>query len=94
MVWWCQAAIAGEPSATVCWLADKAPYGIHRSAGLRQSCWHIAEATPRMVSLIKRNSCGKALIARKARDILGGNGYFRQIPCHPPHEQPGSGEYL
>ena len=28
-----------------------------------------------MVSLIKRNSCGKALdIARQARDILGGNG--------------------
>jgi glutaryl-CoA dehydrogenase len=27
------------------------------------------------ISLIKRNSCGKALdIARKARDILGGNG--------------------
>uniref|UniRef100_A0A915CNG0 Acyl-CoA dehydrogenase/oxidase C-terminal domain-containing protein n=1 Tax=Ditylenchus dipsaci TaxID=166011 RepID=A0A915CNG0_9BILA len=27
------------------------------------------------VSLIKRNSCGKALeIARKARDMLGGNG--------------------
>ena len=28
-----------------------------------------------MVSLIKRNSCGKALdIARMARDMLGGNG--------------------
>jgi glutaryl-CoA dehydrogenase len=28
-----------------------------------------------MVSLIKRNSCGKALdIARQARDMLGGNG--------------------
>ena len=28
-----------------------------------------------MVSLIKRNSCGKALeIARTARDMLGGNG--------------------
>jgi len=28
-----------------------------------------------MVSLIKRNSCGKALnIAREARDMLGGNG--------------------
>jgi glutaryl-CoA dehydrogenase len=30
---------------------------------------------PEMVSLIKRNNCGKALdIARAARDILGGNG--------------------
>jgi len=32
-------------------------------------------ATPEMVSIIKRNSCGKALeIARKARDMHGGNG--------------------
>ncbi|RCN45339.1 acyl-CoA dehydrogenase, middle domain protein [Ancylostoma caninum] len=31
--------------------------------------------TPEQISLIKRNSCGKSLdIARKARDILGGNG--------------------
>ncbi|XP_067170669.1 glutaryl-CoA dehydrogenase, mitochondrial [Apteryx mantelli] len=32
-------------------------------------------ATPEMVSMLKRNSCGKALdIARQARDMLGGNG--------------------
>jgi len=32
-------------------------------------------ATPEMVSMLKRNSCGKALtIARTARDIHGGNG--------------------
>jgi glutaryl-CoA dehydrogenase len=32
-------------------------------------------ATPEMVSLIKRNSCGKALdMARAARDMHGGNG--------------------
>ncbi len=32
-------------------------------------------ATPEMVSLVKRNSCGKALdIARMARDMHGGNG--------------------
>lgn len=32
-------------------------------------------ATPEMVSLVKRNSCGKALdIARLARDMHGGNG--------------------
>jgi glutaryl-CoA dehydrogenase len=31
--------------------------------------------TPDMISLIKRNNCGKSLtIARNARDILGGNG--------------------
>lgn len=32
-------------------------------------------ATPEMISILKRNSCGKSLdIARNARDILGGNG--------------------
>ena len=32
-------------------------------------------ATPEMISLIKRNSCGKAIeIARTARDMHGGNG--------------------
>jgi glutaryl-CoA dehydrogenase len=32
-------------------------------------------ATPEMTSLLKRNSCGKALeVARAARDMLGGNG--------------------
>jgi glutaryl-CoA dehydrogenase len=31
--------------------------------------------TPEMISLIKRNSCGKSLdIARQCRDVLGGNG--------------------
>ena len=33
------------------------------------------QAVPEMISLIKRNSCGKALdVARMARDMLGGNG--------------------
>ena len=32
-------------------------------------------ASPEMISIVKRNSCGKALeIARKARDMHGGNG--------------------
>jgi len=46
-----------------------------------QSCLRVGRlmdegrATPEMVSLIKRNSCGKSLdIARKARDMHGGNG--------------------
>ncbi|MBI3706091.1 MAG: acyl-CoA dehydrogenase [Proteobacteria bacterium] len=46
-----------------------------------QSCLRVGRlmdegrATPEMVSLIKRNSCGKALdIARVARDMHGGNG--------------------
>ena len=45
------------------------------------ACLHVSrlreqgKATPEMVSLIKRNSTGKALeIARMARDIHGGNG--------------------
>jgi glutaryl-CoA dehydrogenase len=34
-----------------------------------------ARAAPEMISLIKRNNCGKALeIARMARDMHGGNG--------------------
>ena len=34
-----------------------------------------ASAAPEMISLIKRNNCGKALdIARQARDMHGGNG--------------------
>ena len=34
-----------------------------------------ATYTPEMISLVKRNSCSKALeIARNARDVLGGNG--------------------
>merc|ERR1719423_436508 len=44
-------------------------------------CVHVARlkdqkcATPEMVSLLKRNSCGKALdLARSMRDMLGGNG--------------------
>ena len=33
------------------------------------------KSTPEMISLVKRNSCGKALeIARNARDMHGGNG--------------------
>ncbi|GAB5413775.1 MAG: acyl-CoA dehydrogenase [Congregibacter sp.] len=36
---------------------------------------------PELISLIKRNSCGKALdIARTARDMLGGNGISDEYP--------------
>ena len=47
----------------------------------RQGCLQVGRlmeagnAAPDMVSMIKRNSCGKALdISRTARDMLGGNG--------------------
>ena len=37
--------------------------------------------SPELISLIKRNSCGKSLdIARKARDMLGGNGISDEYP--------------
>lgn len=46
-----------------------------------QSCLQLGrlidqkKAVPEMISMLKRNSCGKALdIARQARDMLGGNG--------------------
>ncbi|GMH46633.1 hypothetical protein TrRE_jg13175, partial [Triparma retinervis] len=47
----------------------------------RQACLQVGRlmdtgsAAPEMISLIKRNSCGKSLaIARECRDMLGGNG--------------------
>jgi glutaryl-CoA dehydrogenase len=47
----------------------------------RQACLRVGRlmeegrAKPEMVSLIKRNNCGKALdMVRTARDMLGGNG--------------------
>ncbi len=37
--------------------------------------------SPELISLIKRNNCGKALaIARTARDMLGGNGISDEYP--------------
>lgn len=39
------------------------------------------EIAPELISLIKRNSCGKALdVARAARDMLGGNGISDEYP--------------
>ena len=39
------------------------------------------QIAPELISLIKRNSCGKSLeIARKARDMLGGNGISDEYP--------------
>ncbi|WP_294930133.1 acyl-CoA dehydrogenase [uncultured Paracoccus sp.] len=38
------------------------------------------EAAPEMISMIKRNNCGKALhIARQARDMHGGNGISEEF---------------
>ena len=38
-------------------------------------------AAPEMISLIKRNNCGKALdVARNARDMHGGNGISMEFP--------------
>ena len=38
-------------------------------------------ASPPLISLMKRNNCGKALaIAREARDMLGGNGVSDEYP--------------
>ena len=51
------------------------------------ACLHVSRlrdegrASPEMVSLLKRNSTGKALdIARQARDMLGGNGSSDEVP--------------
>ena len=38
------------------------------------------KAAPEMISLIKRNNCGKALdIARMSRDMHGGNGISEEF---------------
>ena len=39
------------------------------------------QIAPELISLIKRNNCGKSLaIARVARDMLGGNGISDEYP--------------
>ncbi|MEY8205973.1 MAG: acyl-CoA dehydrogenase [Bermanella sp.] len=49
----------------------------HRAAQLMDA----GNACPELISLIKRNSCGKSLaIARSARDMLGGNGISDEYP--------------
>ncbi len=52
-----------------------------------QSCYRAGQLmdagqiAPELISLIKRNSCGKSLnIARVARDMLGGNGISDEYP--------------
>ncbi|MEH6584665.1 MAG: acyl-CoA dehydrogenase [Halioglobus sp.] len=52
-----------------------------------QSCFRAGELmdagqiAPELISMIKRNSCGKSLdIARVARDMLGGNGISDEYP--------------
>jgi len=51
--------------------------GCHRAGELMDA----GQIAPELISLIKRNSCGKALhIARQARDMLGGNGISDEYP--------------
>ncbi len=51
--------------------------GCHRAGQLMDA----GQIAPELISLIKRNSCGKALhIARQARDMLGGNGISDEYP--------------
>ena len=50
---------------------DHGSLGVFRVGRLLEQ----GRASPEMISLVKRNSCGKALeIARACRDMLGGNG--------------------
>lgn len=44
-------------------------------------CLDAGQGAPEMISLVKRNNCGKALeIARTARDMHGGNGISAEFP--------------
>ena len=51
--------------------------GCHRAGTLMDS----GQISPELISLIKRNSCGKSLhIARQARDMMGANGISDEYP--------------
>lgn len=46
-------------------------HAVHRVSQLKDD----GLLAPEMISIVKRNNCGKALdIARQARDMMGGNG--------------------
>ena len=46
-------------------------HAVHRVSQLKDA----EKLAPEMISVVKRNNCGKALeIARNARDMFGGNG--------------------
>lgn len=46
-------------------------HAVHRVSQLKDANL----LAPEMISIVKRNNCGKALdIARQARDMMGGNG--------------------
>jgi glutaryl-CoA dehydrogenase len=46
-------------------------HAVHRVSQLKDA----GQLAPEMISIVKRNNCGKALaISRDARDMLGGNG--------------------
>lgn len=46
-------------------------HSVHRLARLKDE----GKLAPEMISMLKRNNCGKSLeIARNARDMFGGNG--------------------
>lgn len=71
----------GRPLAANQLIQKKLADGLTEVAIGYQACLRVGrlkeegEWAPEMVSLIKRNSCGKALeIARQCRDMLGGNG--------------------
>ena len=53
------------------------------------------KVAPEMISIIKRNNCGKALdIARQARDTARRQRYPGRIPRHAPRPEPGNGQHL
>ena len=50
---------------------------------------------PEMISIVKRNNCGKALdIARVARDMHGGNGISDRVPRDAPRREPRDRQHL
>jgi glutaryl-CoA dehydrogenase len=63
-------------------------------AAARRAADGCGPLAPEMISIVKRNNCGKALdIARAARDMHGGNGISGEYQVMR-HDEPRDGQHL
>jgi len=66
-----QTQLVQKKLADMCTEITLGLHAVHQVARLKDA----GQLAPEMISLVKRNNCGKALaIARESRDMLGGNG--------------------
>ena len=94
--WTARSSTSRWPPTSWCESSRHADRNHHRHPGaLRPGrMMDDGSATPEIVSLMKRNSCGKAHRPRPQRPRhAGGNGIGR-FRRHPAPGEPGSGQYL